>query len=490
MSEAAPTRAPADQRASIAVDLGAESCRVSLLRWIDGRPELQLVHRFINGPTRVADRSLRWPFAEILRGLEDGIRTCARLAPEGVRSLAVDGWAVDYIRLNENGVAIEEPFCYRDERTLAATAALHARVAPERLREITGIEQRPLNTLYQLYADKLEGRDAVRWLNLPEYCLHRWGAEPIAEYTNASHTELVDLYARNWSREIFRAAGLDITCAPRIVPPGTLLGKLTGPLAGVGGLGDVELIAPACHDTASAIAGIAETGDDWAYLSCGTWSLVGTLTRGPLNSPSVRADNFTNLGAVGGATCFHKSVNGMWMLKQCTEHWSRTHSPWELADLLRAAEAEPAPRHLLRVDDPSLLGLGDMPGRINAQLAAAGQPPIPPQRDTAPATVSLLLHSLAARYAEVLERVRVHSGKPLQRLVMVGGGAQNAMLRRLTAETTGLEVVAGPAESSTMGNLAVQLAVLEGSDPASASEFSFAVAQWAKHIGDAELTQV
>ena len=424
------------------------------------------MHRFANGPIRSADGSLRWPFDEILRGLEDGIRSCARLAPEGVRSLAVDGWAVDYVRLDDNSRALEEPFCYRDERTLPAAAALHARVAPEHLREVTGIEQQPLNTLYQLYADRLEGRNAVRWLNLPEYCLHRWGAEPIAEYTNASHTELVDLYARNWSREIFRAAELEITCAPRIVPPGTLLGKLTGPLAGVHGLHDVELIAHACHDTASAIAGIAETDDDWAYISCGTWSLVGTLTRGTVEqSPLCARITLQTWARSAEPPASIRASTAMWMLKQCTEHWSGTPSSWELTDLLNAAEAQPAPGHLLRVDDPSLLGMGDMPGRINAQLAAADRPPLPSHRDAAPAIVSLLLHSLAARYAQVLERVRVHSGKPLRRIVMVGGGAQNAMLRRLTAQKTGLPVVMGPAESSTIGNLAVQLAVLEGSDP-------------------------
>jgi rhamnulokinase len=363
--------------------------------------------------------------------------------------------------------------------------ALHERIDEARLHEITGIELQPLNTLYQLYADLLSGRRPARWLNLPEYCLFRWGAEPVGEHTNASHTQLVDMFARNWSREIFRATGLDIALAPRIVPPGTMLGKLSGPLAALPGLNDIDLIAPACHDTASAIAGIDETGEAWAYISCGTWSLVGTLLREPLNNPSIRQENFTNLGAVGGGTCFHKSVNGMWMLKQCMDHWSRLGKPWVLPDLLCAADREPVPRDLLWVDDPSLLQMDNMPRRINAQRIVHGLTPLPEDGEAAPAYVSLLLHSLAARYAEVLDRIRSHSNKEIHRIVMVGGGAQNATLRRLTAEKTGLEVIQGPAESSTIGNLAVQMAVLEQQLSMTSVEFASAVAGWAGALREA-----
>jgi rhamnulokinase len=474
---------PGDPRASIAVDLGAESCRVSLLRWLprDGRlhPEFRLVHRFPNGPVVAADGTLRWPLATILEGIDQGVRLCAELAPEGVRSIAVDGWAVDYVRLDNAGRPLEEPYCYRDNRAAAAMAALHEYVDPARLREIAGVEIQPLNTLYQLYADRLSGYSPRRWLNLPEYCLFRWGAEPVGEFTNASHTQLLEMFAGNWSREVFRLADLEIDCAPRIVPPGTMLGKLSGPLSNLPGLSETELIAPACHDTASAIAGIGETGDDWAYISCGTWSLVGTLLRQPLNSPSIREENFTNLGAVGGFTCFHKSVNGMWMLKQCMDHWARLGKPWELLELLEAGDREAPPADLLWVDDPSLLQIENMPARINDQRRSRGVAPLPEQSEAAPAFVSLLLHSLAARYAEVLDRIRAHAGKEIRRIVMVGGGAQNATLRRLTAEKTGLEVIQGPAESSTIGNFAVQTAVLEERLSTTSVEFASAVAAWA-----------
>jgi rhamnulokinase len=478
MSEPHP---PKDTRALVAVDLGAESCRVSLLRWQNGAPHMQLVHRFSNGPVQKED-GLHWPLDCIVDGVEEGLRICADLVPEGVRSIAVDGWAVDYARLNANGGAAAEPFCYRDERNVRAETELHKHISPERMREITGIQQLSINTLYQLYADHLAGYASARWLNLPEYLLLHLGAEPVAEFTNATHTQLIDLHTRQWSEEIFREAGLDIRNAAKIVHPGTRVGTLKGALQQLPAFRNTELIAPACHDTASAIAGIPAHGDDWAYISSGTWSLVGALTQRPVDSPEVRADNFTNLGAAGGATCFHKNVNGMWLIKQCERAWAdQGHTPG-IADLLRACEDLSAPAVLLDVDDPDLLLMGEMPQRINRQLVAKGAPALDESPSGAPAFVSLILHSLAARYAEVLTRVKAHTGKDLRRLFIVGGGSQNKLLNRLTAESTGLEVCCGSVESSTHGNFAVQLAALECVHSPDSAEFAAEVYGWAKKL--------
>ena len=448
MTDAGPIVPPdSDRRALIAVDLGAESCRVSLLRWTqsaDGRlkPTIRLVHRLPNGPVRQADGHLRWPFHKLMAGLEDGLRLCARSAPEGIRSIAVDGWAVDYVRMDAQGRALEDPFCYRDERNAAAAANLHATLSSERMRAITGIEIQPLNTVYQLHADHLAGSPANPWLNLPEFCLHHWGAPPVAEITNASHTQLLDLHGA-WSPEIFAAADLDLSCAPRLVPAGTHLGRISGPLTATPGLARADLIAPACHDTASAIAGIAETDEDWAYISCGTWSLVGTVLRAPLNSSAVQLDNFTNLRGVGDTICFHKGVNGLWLLKQCMDHWAAEGQPWQLPDLLDAAAKQPAPQCLLEVDQPSLLRVGNMPHTIEALHHTRTLSRISPRSADAPAMVALLLHSLADRYRQVLDRLQAHTGKRFRRIVMVGGGAQNSMLRQLTTERTHLPVVTG-----------------------------------------------
>lgn len=469
---------PRDTRAMVAVDLGAESCRVSLLRWREGKPELALIHRFANGPRE--HNGLRWPLHSIEKNLNEGLQRCAVLAPEGIQSLAVDGWAVDYVRVNTSGNALAEPFCYRDERTVAAFDDLHRKITIQRMHEITGIQIARINTLYQLYADKAAGLpEGSRWLNLPEYMLTRWGADAVAEYTNATHTQLVDIRTRTWSPEIFAAAGLDLNHAPVIVSPGSIVGKLSGDMRSLSAFRDTKLIAPACHDTASAIAGIPAAGDDWAYISSGTWSLIGTLLDEPCTTAAALEENFTNLGAVGGKTCFHKGVNGMWLLKQCMDCWAAEGSPWELNDLIAAAQDQPSPHNLLDVNDPDLMLMGKMPQRINEQRLARGLSAIETSSADAPQMVALLFHSLAAEYATVLDRVEHHTGRSQPKVVIVGGGSRNDLLCRLIAERTGRTVLRGSAESSTIGNLAVQLAVSEAASPSNSNAFAEEVSSWA-----------
>ena len=458
-------KALTDPRALVAIDLGAESCRVSLLRWFGETPSILLVHRFPNAP-RATPRGLCWDLAMIEAGLEEGLRMAAKLAPEGIRSLAVDGWAVDYVRIDDRGQAVADPFCYRDERTVAAEQALHAVISPSRMRQITGLEIHRIDTLYQLHADPPEFRRQP-WLNLPEYILHRLGGRPVAEFTNATHTQMVDLATGRWSTEIAAAAGLDLSLFPEIVQTGTLVGQLRGTLAELPAYANTLLIAPAAHDTASAIAGIPAQGDDWAYISSGTWSLVGTLLRQPCNPPAGDARNFSNFGAAGGLTCFHKNVNGMWLLRQCIETWASAGIHWEPSQLIAAAEAQPAPSSLLDVEEPALLLPGDMPRRIAQQLLRRGLSA--PPEDDAPALANLIFHSLAACYAQVLDRVAQLSGKTFSRVFIVGGGNRNLYLNRLTAQATGLEVMRGSQESSTLGNFAVQLARLEQKAPAELS---------------------
>jgi rhamnulokinase len=476
---------PADQRASIAVDLGAESCRVSLLRWKDGRPAIELVHRFANNPREV-DGGLRWDLGMIAGGVEDGLRKCAAIAEEGVRSIAVDGWAVDYVRVDAYGTPLADPFCYRDERTIKAEKSAHRRCSVERMRELTGIQILRINTVYQLHADALAGLpEGEQWLNLPEYMLSRWGGARVAEYTNATHTQMVELYKKQWCREIFNALHLDLAGAPKLVPPGTDVGKLSGPLAELPAFADTVLIAPACHDTASAIAGIPAVGNDWAYISSGTWSLVGTLIEQPRNGAPAASDNFTNLGAVGDRICFHKNVNGMWLIRQCIDQWALDGRVWPVPELVAASELVPQPDGLLDVDDPDLLLPERMPQRINAQRVKRGLEPLDERPENAPAFASLIFHSLAARYAKVLDRVALLTGKKLKRLFIVGGASQNLFLNRLTQEATGLEVFRGAPESSTVGNFAVQLATLEGSRDAVTGAYAEPVARWAGLFGDA-----
>ncbi len=467
-----------DARALVAVDLGAESCRVSLLRFANGEPRAQLVHRFPNAPVATA-QGLVWPLEAIEGGMFAGLAQCAALAPEGIRSVAIDGWAVDYVRCGADGAATAQPFCYRDERTLAAEQATHATTPAATLRALTGVQIQRINTAYQLVADKLAGNEPSPWLNLPEYLLTRLGAPPVAELTNASHTQLLALHQPRWSHEAFARMGLDPAHAPTLVAPGTVLGPLRGPLAELPAFRDTLLIAPACHDTASAIAGIAMREQPCAYISSGTWSLIGTVLDAPHNGPAARDGNYTNLAAAGGRTLFHKGVSGMWLLRQCLLHWEQEHAAsHDLPALLQAAEAAPAPTRCLDVEDPELLLPGDMPARINTHLSQHRCTPLPTASEAAPLYASLIFHSLAAYYATVLREIQAITGKQFRSIHIVGGGSRNTLLNRLVAERTGLPVVAGCPESSTLGNFAVQLAALDG------GAIADAVQQWALRLQD------
>jgi rhamnulokinase len=473
-------KVPEDRRALVAIDLGAESCRVSLLRWLEERAQIQSVHRFANHAHERED-GLRWDLQCILDGLDVGLRKCAEIATEGIRSIAVDGWAVDYVRLDEAGVVIADPFCYRDERTVAAERELHEVIPAERMREITGLQLLRINTVYQLFAETRETKHSL-WLNLPEYVLYRLGGRAVSERTNATHTQMVGLDGA-WSNEIFAAIGQAMDEAAPIVEPGTDVGQLKGELAALAAFAETRLIAPACHDTASAIASIADVGDDWAYISSGTWSLVGTVLMAPVNTAAARAENFTNLGGADGTVCFHKNVNGMWLLRQCMEEWAECGTKLELPELIAAA-AKFGPRgYVLDVDDAELLLQGHMLERINAQLRQRGLQELGVEVKDAAEMASFLFYSLAARYAMVLRKVAGITGKQLRRLYMMGGGSQNEFLNRLTAETTGLEVRRAGTECSTVGNFAVQLATLERKDGDTEAR---PTCVWAGRLADAQ----
>jgi rhamnulokinase len=478
---ALPSKLAAKKPVLVAVDLGAESCRVSLLHWVEGQPEIRLIHRFANS-ARNEGNGLRWDIAAIQEGVEEGLRACAQLAPQGIAAIGVDGWAVDYVRLGSRGEAVANPFCYRDERTVESQNLVHSRISPDRLYQLTGVQILALNTLYQLRADG-DTEQSLPWINLPEFLLHRLGGRRVSEYTNATHTQLLGARDRSWNREIFGAAGLDVSAAPPLVNPGTDIGQIQGPLASLPAFHDTRLIATACHDTASAIAGIPAQGDDWAFISSGTWSLVGCVLPFACVSEAARNRNFSNEGGVGGRVYFLKNVNGMWLLRQCLEHWRSQGQAWTVEQLVDAAANEGAPEYLFDVDDTGLLLPGDMPARINALLKSSGHASIPDRAGMAPAMTSLIFHSLADRYAAVLRDAARITGRDLKRLYVVGGGSRNALLNRLTAKATGLEVLPGSAESTTVGNLAIQLTALDGDYADGLGVSAGAVARWASILG-------
>ncbi len=470
-----------DTRARAAIDLGAESCRVSLLRWQDGRPSIELIHRIPNGPVHV-DGTLRWPLDAILAGLEEGLRKAAHAAPEGIASIAVDGWAVDYVRLDKNGEPVGLPFCYRDERTIASKDAADRIALPEWMFHQTGAQPLRINTVYQLLADSAAGIDPhAPWVCLPEYVLYRLGGRRVAEYTNATHTGLVEIETGDWSEPLLEQLKLSKEALPPIVPTGTVVGKLQGPLAVLDAFRDTELIVPACHDTASAIAGISTPLNFTAYICSGTWSLVGTLIDTPFTKVEAMKAGFTNQGAAGGGFCFHSNVNGMWILKQCLESWRPNGRPWDLPELIVQAAACDHFPGIVNVDSPSLLLDGDMPARLNEQLRLAGYAEIADHAGNEPIFARVIFESLASRYATAIESLENMLSCKLNRIHILGGGSLNQLLTCLTADRTGRPVERGNVESSTVGNFAVQLA---SSDAQGGPLKRDAVHRWAQRLSE------
>ncbi len=471
--------------ARVAIDLGAESCRVSLLRWSGDEPKIELIHRIPNGPVHV-DGSLRWPFGAILAGLEQGLRKAAAAAPEGIASIAVDGWAVDYVRLGPDGRRLADPFCYRDERTVASKESSDRIVDPEWVFCHSGAQPLRINTMYQLLADDPKVT-AFPWINLPEYVLYWLGGRRVAEYTNATHSGLVDLATGDWSEPLLKRLSLSAAAQPPIVTTGAVVGKLTGVLADLDSLRGADLIVPACHDTASAIAAIPSSLERAAYICSGTWSLVGTCIQTPLATQETLRAGFTNQGAAGGGFCFHANVNGMWILKQCMETWRKAGRPWDIEALVdEAARCDRCPG-TVPVDAPSLLLDNDMPVRLNQQLRQEGHSTIDDCAGSEPVFARVIFESLAERYCTVLRSLERLLDTSLERIHILGGGGQNRLLTQLTAERTGLHVETGDPESSTVGNFAVQLAASEAGGRTLQKD---AIQRWSRRVSEARRERV
>jgi rhamnulokinase len=463
--------------ARVAIDLGAESCRVSLLRWVDGKPAVDVIHRIPNGPKHRGD-TLYWPLKQMLAGLEEGLRKAAAAAPEGIASIGVDSWSVDYVRLAPDGSMLCEPFCYRDERTVKSKQAADAIISPFDIYQRTGAYPLNLNTVYQLMADPAAGIDKrAPWVMFPEYILYWLSGRRVGEYTNSTHTGLVNLKTGTWDAELFEMLGLAVEAAPPLAPTGTVLGPITGPLAALDAFRSAQIIAPATHDTASAIAGIAKDLSSAAYISSGTWSLVGTVTQTPVTTRHAFDAGYTNIGAAGGGLLFHSLINSMWVLKQCMDGWAAEGRPWPIEKIVQEAAACKAPTGVLDMDAPTLMLDSGMPERINKELVRLGFDAIPDVAGNEPLFARTIFESLALRYASALANLEKMLGRKLDRIHMIGGATRNKLLIELTEKQTGLKVEIGETESSTVGSLAIQLAASEAAGKRVTPE---AIRKWAK----------
>ncbi len=447
-------------RNCVAIDLGAESGRLVLCTWSGKEGALREVYRCRNGPLRDGTH-LVWDTEYLWREMLKGLGLAAREAGGPIDSIGIDGWAVDYVLLDASGNRIGKPYCYRDPRNSLQMQRAFSIVPKKRIYEITGIQFLPFNTLYQLLAHiqefPHEWETASQWLNLPEYFLFRMSGISAAEYTNATHTQMVDVFGRVWSNELLQGFGLSPEKFPPIIQPGAILGKLRREVTEELGLKNVKVIAPACHDTGSAVAGIPLSHEDLAFISSGTWSLVGTVLPRPVVSEEALDLNFTNEGGICGTIRFLKNVIGMWLLQQCLEEWKGQGLAITAAELAAHCVGLSTEGPFFVIDPEAFLAPGNMIARINAALKQKG---FAEQSDPTE-LAGTVFRSLARRYAEVISEVRQVSGKSLKRVCIVGGGVRNEVLNRLTQDYTGLEVLRGPSECAAAGNAAVQIAALE-----------------------------
>ena len=431
-----------------AVDLGASSGRVVVGTVGPGQLDLEEVHRFPNGPVEAADGSLRWDVERIRAEVLDGLR-----AAGPVDSVGVDAWAVDYGLLDASGELLGQPYCYRDTRTDDVRERVLAEVDEEELFATTGLQQLGFNTIYQLAAepsfDKVE-----TMLLVPDLVTFWLTGVAGAEATNASTTQLYDVRERAWAGRLADRVGVPIRILPPLCEPGTVVGRLRPDVAERTGQPEqTVVVAVGSHDTASAVAAVpAAPGTSFAYISSGTWSLVGVELDEPVLSDEARRANFTNEGGVDATIRFLRNVAGLWVLSESMRAWGVD----DVRPLLAEASSEAAFGPVVDLDAPDFLAPGDMGPRIEAACATTGQQP-PTTRGE---VVRCILESLALAYRRTVREAASLSGSTFDVVHLVGGGVRNELLCRLTADACGVPVIAGPVEASAVGNVLVQARAL------------------------------
>ena len=440
-----------------AVDLGAQSGRVAIGRFDGRRLTVEEVHRFPNVPVRVRG-TLHWDALRLYADVLDGLRAATRKAK--IDSLAVDAWAVDFGLIDRAGRLIQNPVHYRDPRRAAAVEGVFERVAPRELYERTGIQLLPINTIFELAAMAAESDPALataeRLLLIPDL-FHYWlCGSRTSEFTNATTTQCFDALAGRWVSDLLDRLDIPTGLLPEVVAAGTRLGPLTDEVADETGLGEATVVATATHDTGAAVAAVPLRGDRSAYLSVGTWSLVGVEAREPFVTDAAFQANLTNEGGVDGTFRVLLNVTGLWLLHECRRIWSLSGRNYAFEELVALARSARPLRSFVDPNDPAFAEPGEMPTRIVDYCARTGQPA--PQDEGA--IVRCIFESLALKHAESLDVLGRVTGRELDEIHVVGGGANNELLCRWTAEAAERSVLAGPAEATLVGNLLVQAMAL------------------------------
>ena len=438
----------------LAFDLGAESGRGVLGNFDGERFTLEELHRFPNGGIRVLD-SLHWDVLRLWAEMKAALSMCAQ---KGIAlgGIGIDTWGVDFALLGRGDVLLGFPYHYRDSRTDGMLEEAFRCLPQGTLFERSGCQFLQINTLYQLLSMVVHKSPLLdvteTFLMIPDLFNFWLTGRKVCEFTNATTTQFYDPRQQGWSKEICDALGLPSDILPEIVQPGTQLGTLLPSVAAETGLLEIPVIAPACHDTGSAVAAVPTQSEDWAYISSGTWSLMGIEISEPIVTNQALALNFTNEGGVEGTFRFLKNIMGLWLVQECRRTWAQTGDEMSYVQMAQLAESAEPFTALIDPDDDTFLPPGDMPARIVDYCERTGQPPL----SGAGEILRCALESLALKYRWVIEKLEVVRGRSIDVIHIVGGGAQNETLCQFTADATGTQVLAGPIEATAVGNIAVQ----------------------------------
>jgi sugar (pentulose or hexulose) kinase len=439
----------------IAVDLGAESGRVMLGSISDDKLHLEEIHRFANGPVE-ENNSLRWDFSRLLSEVKTGVGKAAKQAGAEVAGIGVDSWGVDFGLIGADGKLIENPYHYRDSRTDTMVQKACEMMGKRRIYECTGIQFMQLNSVYQLLAMRLANSNvlakAKKLIFIADLFSYYLCDEAFGEYTLASTSQLMDMRTGKWSHEVFEELSLPAEITPHIVQPGTVVGKLSKSIAEELGCNQIPVIAVASHDTGSAVAAVPAERNSWAYLSSGTWSLMGVEVPQAIIDDTTFEYEFTNEGGVENTIRLLKNIMGLWLVQECKRQWAGEGAELSYDELTGLAEkAEPFAGNI-EVDRSEFLAPGDMPKRINDYLTQSGQEAIHDKGQM----IRVILEALAFKYRTVLERLEHVIDKRIDCLHIVGGGMKNELLNQFAADATGKKVIAGPVEATASGNVLMQ----------------------------------
>jgi rhamnulokinase len=434
-----------------AVDLGASGGRVILVRFDGDRLTLEEAHRFPNGPVRVQDH-LYWDALRLFDDIKTGLGRAGQMA--ALSSLGLDTWGVDFALLDLEDSLVGNPFHYRDPHTNNIMPQVFDVLNRDAIFERTGLQFIQFNSLFQLYA--MRGSAALRsariFLMMPDLFNFWLTGRKANEYSAATTTQFYNPRLKGYDLDLLASLGLPTDMYPPIVPPGTVLGPLSPAVANEIDLGDVPVIAPACHDTGSAVAAVPIKNPKAAYISSGTWSLVGVEVQDPVITPECLAHNFTNEGGVYGTVRLLKNIAGMWLVQECRRSWANEGSGYTWDEMIRlASEATPF-GPLVDPDHHDFLNPPDMPSAIRSACKQSGQP-VPGSHAT---ILRCIFESLALKYRRVITCLESLLGNDLEVIHIIGGGSRNKLLCQLTADATGKLVVAGPVEATAIGNALVQ----------------------------------